>query len=176
MLTVLIGGARAGKTAQAERLVRTADVPVSYIATCPRIDGDDDLAARIERHRDDRPTEWNTVEEELHLADALGAAGTTAVIIDCLTTWVSNLVYAGKTDLDVLGESERSIAVVRGRAAPTVVVTNEVGQGIVPADAETRRYRDLLGRVNQQWVSAADHAYLMVAGRALDLRPIDELS
>jgi adenosyl cobinamide kinase/adenosyl cobinamide phosphate guanylyltransferase len=177
VLTVLIGGARAGKSAQAERIARNSgDDSVTFIATCPRLEGDDELAERIERHRSERPTEWATVEEEIDLAGALDRAGTSTAIIDCLTTWVANMLHHGHSDLDVLREAEDAIAVVRWRDASTVVVTNEVGQGIVPADADTRRYRDLLGRVNQQWVSVADRAYLMVSGRALELHPIEDTS
>ncbi len=171
MLTVIIGGARSGKSALAERLVARDDV--TFIATCPRIAGDDDLARRIEHHRADRPAHWATVEEELDLAGALDRARDRTAIVDCLTTWVANQLHHGHTEIDVLRESEDAVAVVRWRAEPTIVVTNEVGQGIVPADADTRGYRDLLGRVNQQWVGAADRAVLMVAGRALSLQPID---
>ena len=175
MRTVIIGGARAGKSAMAERLARGADRDVTFIATCPRIEGDEELARRIDRHRADRPAEWVTVEEELDLAGALDRAGDHTVIVDCLTTWIANLLHHGHRDIDVLRDAEDAIAVMRWRSQPTIVVTNEVGQGIVPADADTRRYRDLLGRVNQQWVSTADRAYLMVAGRALELHPIEEL-
>ncbi len=179
MLTVLLGGARSGKSSLAERLARRAadelDESVVFVATCPHIDGDDDLDERIRRHRAERPHEWTTIEEELDLAGALRAAARRPVVIDCLTTWVGNLLHHGCTEVEVLSVSEAAIAEVRARATPTIVVTNEVGAGIVPADAATRAYRDALGRVNQQWVSAADRALLLVAGRAVDLRPPDEL-
>jgi adenosyl cobinamide kinase/adenosyl cobinamide phosphate guanylyltransferase len=169
VLVVLVGGARSGKSAYAEELGRRHAGPVSYIATAPRIAGDDDLGARIARHRSDRPARWSTIEEELDLAGALRRAGDALAIVDCLTTWVGNLQYHGRTGTD------GAIALATARAATTVVVTNEVGMGIVPADALTREYRDLLGRVNQRWVAAADRAMLMIAGRALPLHQPDEL-
>lgn len=171
MLTVLLGGARSGKSALAERLARRAGDDVCFVATCPSIDGDADLADRIRRHRAERPPTWTTIEEEVDLAAAIRAAGGRALVVDCLTTWVGNLVHHGRTQAEVLGASEAAIAEVRARRATTIVVTNEVGAGIVPADPDTRAYRDALGRVNQQWVSAADRALLLVAGRAVDLRP-----
>jgi adenosylcobinamide kinase/adenosylcobinamide-phosphate guanylyltransferase len=179
MLTILLGGARSGKSSLAERLARRAadelDEPAVFIATCPRIPGDDDLDERIRRHRAERPADWLTIEEELDLAGALRTVGRRPVVIDCLTTWVGNLLQNHHTEVEVLSGSEAAVAEVRSRATPTIVVSNEVGAGIVPADAETRAYRDALGRVNQQWVSAADRALLLVAGRAIDLRPLDEL-
>lgn len=179
VLTVLLGGARSGKSSLAERLARRAEEEtrqgVVFIATCPRIDGDDDLDERIRRHRVERPRGWTTIEEELDLAGALRTAAARPVVIDCLTTWVGNLLHHGRSEVDVLGASEAAITEVRARPAQTIVVTNEVGAGIIPADAATRTYRDALGRVNQQWVSAADRAQLLVAGRAIDLRPADDL-
>jgi adenosyl cobinamide kinase/adenosyl cobinamide phosphate guanylyltransferase len=145
------------------------------IATAPRIEGDDDLDARIERHRADRPTEWVTIEEQLDLAGALERAGDAFAVVDCLTTWVGNMVHHGRSETDVIAACDAAIAVVTGRAATTVVVTNEVGMGIVPADELSRHYRDLLGRVNQKWVAVADRAMLMVAGRALPLHDPEEV-
>jgi len=171
MLTVLIGGARSGKSTCAERLAARGGGPVTYIATCPRIVDDADLAARIERHRADRPAHWETIESEIGLAVAIERASAPTVIVDCLTTWVGNLLHHGRTETEVLAASSEAIRAVGARDA--IVVTNEVGLGIVPAEAATRAYRDLLGRVNQQWVDASDRALLLVAGRALDLRSLD---
>jgi len=174
MLTFLVGGARSGKSALAERLAHRSEHPVVYVATAPRIAGDDDLDERIRRHRADRPADWTTIEEELDLAAAIDAAGDALVVVDCLTVWVGNLVHHGRDDADVLDASERALAAAL-RRVDAVVVANEVGFGIVPGDGLSRRYRDLLGRVNQQWAAAADRALLLVAGRALRLRDPDEL-
>ncbi len=177
MLTVLLGGARSGKSALAEQLARASTHAVVVVATGPTIEGDDDLAGRIARHRADRPAAWGTVEEQLDLAGAIAGCGDAFVIVDCLTTWVGNLQHHGRTESDVLAASDAALAVVGSRASQTVVVTNEVGHGIVPDNALAREYRDLLGRVNQRWVASADRAVLLVAGRALPLlEPGDLLS
>jgi adenosylcobinamide kinase/adenosylcobinamide-phosphate guanylyltransferase len=175
VLTVLLGGARSGKSAWAERLGRRAAGPVTYLATCPRIDGDADLAHRIDRHRADRPDAWVTIEEELDLAGAVRRTGPGLLVIDCLTVWVGNLQFHGRTEVDTLAASADALVAVRERDGDTVAVSNEVGLGIVPADADSRGYRDRLGRVNQEWAGAADRALFLVAGRALPLHHPDEI-
>jgi adenosylcobinamide kinase / adenosylcobinamide-phosphate guanylyltransferase len=172
---VVLGGARSGKSSHAESLARRHGGAVTYVATAPRIDGDDDLEARIARHRADRPAGWATIETELDLAGALADAGDTFVIADCLTTWTGNLLHHGRSEADALAACDDALAVASRRLATTVVVSNEVGMGIVPGDALSREYRDLLGRINQRWVAAADRAMLMVAGRALPLHHPDDL-
>jgi adenosyl cobinamide kinase/adenosyl cobinamide phosphate guanylyltransferase len=169
MLTVLLGGARSGKSTAAMRLAGRAGGAVCFIATSPHIDGDDDLDARIAAHRAERPTHWTTVEAEIELAAAVRAAGESLVIVDCLTVWLGNLVHHGYDDDAIAAASDDALRAVLDRQAESIVVTNEVGLGIVPADAMSRRYRDLLGRINQQWVAAGDHAHLLIAGRALPL-------
>lgn len=165
-LTFLVGGARSGKSALAVALAATWQGPVTVIATGEP--GDDEMAERIRLHRAQRPKEWTTVEEPLELESALAAvpAGA-AVIVDCLSFWVANLLERGD---DVETCSERAIASARTRSAPMVVVSNEVGLGVVPVSELGRRYRDVLGRVNQQWAAAADEAALVVAGRKLRLQ------
>lgn len=174
MLTVLLGGARSGKSSLAERLAATGDDAVTYLATCPRIEGDAELTERIETHRSDRPRGWTTVEEERDVGHAIEGVREGTLIVDCLTTWVSNLQYAGDTDQDILRMSEEGVEAARRRSGHTIVISNEVGLGIVPVDRSVRSYRDLLGRVNQQWVSAADRALLLVAGRGIPLHPIED--
>lgn len=175
MLTLILGGARSGKSSLAEDVGRRSGGRVTFVATCPRIAGDDELAARIERHRADRPAEWTTIEEELDLAAAIDAAGDGVLIVDCLTLWVGNLQHHGRSPDDVAAASRAAIDRVRRRSGDTVVVSNEVGLGIVPADAGTREYRDLLGHVNRDWATAADQALFLIAGRALPLHRPDEL-
>jgi adenosyl cobinamide kinase/adenosyl cobinamide phosphate guanylyltransferase len=167
-LTVLLGGARSGKSALAQRLAGRWDGPVTVVATGQARDAE--MAERIARHRAARPAGWETVEEPLELAAALAACGRdTLVVVDCLTLWVSNLLEQGLTDAEVGARAGTAAAVAAGRTAPTVAVSNEVGSGIVPAEPLARRYRDLLGQVNAVWVAAADRALLLVAGRALPL-------
>lgn len=175
MLTVLLGGARSGKSALALDLALAWNGAIAFIATCPHIDGDVELAARITDHRAERPDGWTTIEEEHDLAGALGAAGGAFAVVDCLTLWVANLQHRGATAADVERAAEAAIDAARDRAAPTVVVSNEVGLGIVPADALSREFRDVLGRVNQRWIAAADRALLLVAGKALPLHDPREL-
>jgi adenosylcobinamide kinase/adenosylcobinamide-phosphate guanylyltransferase len=167
-LTLLLGGARSGKSALAQRLAGRWDGPVTVVVTGQARDAE--MAERIARHRAARPAGWETVEEPLELAAALAAASTdTCVVVDCLTLWVSNLLERGLTDAGVEARARAAAATAAARAAATVAVSNEVGSGIVPAEPLARRYRDLLGQVNAVWVAAADRALLLVAGRALPL-------
>ncbi|HYN18291.1 MAG TPA: bifunctional adenosylcobinamide kinase/adenosylcobinamide-phosphate guanylyltransferase [Actinomycetes bacterium] len=167
-LTLLLGGARSGKSALAVRLAAAWDGPVAVVVTGQA--GDAEMAERIRRHRAGRPAGWRTVEEPLDLEAAIARAPEDAlVLLDCLTLWVSNLMEQGLTDEQVGQRARSAAAIAAARAAPTVVVSNEVGAGIVPADALSRRYRDLLGQVNAAWAAAADQALLLVAGRAVPL-------
>jgi adenosylcobinamide kinase/adenosylcobinamide-phosphate guanylyltransferase len=166
-LAVLIGGARSGKSALAlERAASAEDVV--FIATGEA--RDEEMAARIERHRRERPGHWTTVEEPLHLCEALGSAQPGAcLVVDCLTLWVANLVEAERTDEEIEAEATEAARVAAARPGATLVVTNEVGLGVVPDTPLGRRYRDLLGRVNAAFASAADEALFVLAGRAIPL-------
>lgn len=176
MLTVVTGGARSGKSTVALQLAVRSGAAVAFVATCPRIDGDEELAERIRNHRVERPSGWKTIEEEHDLASAVAVAdGSMTVVIDCLTLWVSNLLHRGDGADAVDHACRNAIEVVTSRSGLTIAVTNEVGLGIVPADSSVRTYRDALGRVNQAWVSAADHALFLVAGRAIPLHDPFEL-
>lgn len=169
MLTILLGGARSGKSTAALRIAARSSADVCFVATSPRIPGDDDLGARIDAHAAERPAGWRTIEAEIDLADAITDAGDAHVVVDCLTVWLGNLMHHGRTDGEILSASNAALEIATKRTHDTTVVTNEVGWGIVPADPTTRRYRDLLGRVNQEWVGASDRALLLVAGRVLPL-------
>jgi adenosylcobinamide kinase / adenosylcobinamide-phosphate guanylyltransferase len=165
-LTFLLGGARSGKSALAIRLAGQANGAVTFIGTGEA--RDEEMEARIRQHRSERPAGWTTVEEPIELAAALeGVAADAAVVVDCLSLWVANLLERGE---DIEARSARAVAVAQRRAGPTIVVSNEVGLGIVPASELARRYRDVLGRVNAQWAAAADEAALVVAGRRLQLQ------
>ena len=162
-LTFLLGGARSGKSALALELASQWAGPVIFIATGEA--GDDEMAERIRRHRQERPAEWTTVEEPVELASALEEAPTGAgVVVDCLSLWVANIL-----EDDVDARNQQALAAA-GRRERTIVVSNEVGLGVVPASELGRRYRDVLGRVNAQWAAAADEAVLVVAGKMLRLR------
>lgn len=173
-LFVLIGGARSAKSSLAVEWARRTGEPVTYVATAPRpedaTEPDADMATRVDRHRLERPTDWSTIEETLDLADALDAAGDTPVIIDCLTLWTSNLMWVGRSDADIDAIATRTAAHAAGYGRPVLAITNEVGLGVHPETELGRRYRDVLGRVNQRWVAASERAVMLVAGRAMELR------
>jgi len=168
-LTLLLGGARSGKSVLAVRAAGAWAGPVEVVVTAEARDAE--MAARIERHRAARPAGWRTVEAPVELEAALrDAAAGALVIVDCLTLWVSNLMELGLDDAEVERRAAEVAALAASRAAPTLAISNEVGSGIVPAQALARRYRDLLGQVNATWAAAAEQALLLVAGRALPLR------
>jgi adenosylcobinamide kinase / adenosylcobinamide-phosphate guanylyltransferase len=167
-LTFLLGGARSGKSALAVELGRRHEGPVVFVATCA-VGDDEDLAARIEQHRAARP-DWPTIEEPVELATAVEKADRGAlVIVDCLTLWISNLMLRGDDEPEVTGAAGAFAGALLDRRGPAVVVSNEVGLGVHPEGELGRRYRDLLGRVNQILAVAADTTLLVVAGRALRL-------
>lgn len=173
-LTLLIGGAASGKSSFASRMARSWKGPVSFIATAQPLD--EEMTEKIGRHRSVRPSEWKTVEEPLDLESALSNVPPDSfVIVDCLTLWLSNLMETGLTDDEIDSRSLKAASAASGKVAPTVVVTNEVGSGIVPANALARRYRELLGRMNSQWAEVADKSLLLVAGRAVSLQSLEEV-
>jgi adenosyl cobinamide kinase/adenosyl cobinamide phosphate guanylyltransferase len=166
---LLLGGARSGKSALADRMGRGAEMPVTFIATATR--GDGEMAARIDRHRASRPPDWTTVEAPLDLQAAVRAADRSSfLVIDCLTLWVSNMMEAGRGSEEVVRVSDALAEELRSRHG--VVVSNEVGLGIVPANELARSFRDVLGAVNAKFASCAERSFLMVAGRALELKSI----
>lgn len=165
-LTLLIGGARSGKSLHAETLIGRLAPPWFYVATAEALDGE--MRERIEEHRSRRGSDWQTVEAPLDLAGALGSLPDGApVLVDCLTLWLSNQLLA-ETDLDVA--SQTLVKALAARRGPTFVVTNEVGQGIVPGDALSRLFRDAAGRLNQSVASIAGSVILMVAGLPLQVK------
>lgn len=173
-LTVLLGGARSGKSSLAVDIGLRFDGPVTYIATAPALD--DDMAERIERHVAERPPEWTTIEERTDLVGALDAAGGSLAIIDCLTLWTSNMMWEGRSDTEIQDRALRSARHAAARSAPVVVVSNEVGLGVHPETDLGQRYRDVLGWVNQAWVGESTRSLFLVAGRALALHdPFDHL-
>jgi adenosyl cobinamide kinase/adenosyl cobinamide phosphate guanylyltransferase len=166
-LIVLIGGARSGKSALALRIAERAAASVVFIATGEA--GDDEMADRIARHRQERPPEWTTVEEPVELGRSIAELpdGATA-IVDCLSLWVANLIETTPA-AEIEAASAAAAQLAAARAGLTIAVTNEVGLGIVPDNALARTYRDVLGRVNAGWLDAAREGYFVVAGRILPL-------
>lgn len=191
-LTLLVGGARSGKSSLAVELGRRFDAGVDrpesgaapatladlvggvvYIATATS--GDDDMSDRIERHRAERPSHWWTVEETHDLGTALASVPSSCMaIIDCLTMWTTNLLLDGEPDSSVEIAARAIAAQAASRPGPTIAISNEVGLGIHPASELGRHFRDLHGRINQLWSAAAQTTLFVVAGRALPLmHPVD---
>ncbi|AWT37646.1 adenosylcobinamide kinase/adenosylcobinamide phosphate guanyltransferase [Deinococcus arenae] len=165
-LVFVTGGARSGKSSFAEARAAQVGAPVTYVATAQAFD--DEMTARIVRHRADRPARWVTREEPLHVPAVVREVQGT-VLLDCLSLWVSNLMLADWTDDAVLAAADDLLRAASDRGGVTVLVTNEVGFGIVPDNALARRFRDLLGWVNQRAAAASDEAWLIVSGRPLRL-------
>jgi adenosylcobinamide kinase/adenosylcobinamide-phosphate guanylyltransferase len=173
-LTLLIGGARSGKSALAVRRARAHGGPVSFVATAQA--GDGEMTERIALHRAEREPGWATLEEPIELGGALAGTPPGAfVIVDCLSLWIANLLVRGDDDAAIERLTAEAAALAAERGAPTIAVSNEVGMGVVPASESGRRYRDLLGRANATWAALADEALLVIAGRTLTLEALDGL-
>lgn len=165
-LSLVIGGARSGKSGLAERLVTGSGRVRRYIATAQA--WDDEMRDRIARHRTDRGAGWTTVEAPLDLCGALALARPDeAVLVDCATLWLSNHLLAGN---DLVAESSHLISALSTCAAPVVVVSNEVGWGIVPDNALARAFRDAQGRLNQQIAAGAGLVVGVMAGLPMVLK------
>jgi adenosyl cobinamide kinase/adenosyl cobinamide phosphate guanylyltransferase len=173
-LLLLTGGARSGKSRLAAEIAGEWSGPVAVIATGEA--RDDEMAERIRMHRARRPQSWATIEEPVDLEAALRAVPDEALaVVDCLTLWVSNLVEKGLRDDEIEARARSAARLAAARGGDTVVVTNEVGSGIVPANALARRFRDLLGNVNSIWVEHSDRCALVVAGQLLPLSGLSEI-
>jgi adenosylcobinamide kinase/adenosylcobinamide-phosphate guanylyltransferase len=172
-LILLLGGARAGKSSFALQLAEEyGKGEVCLIATAQALDTD--MSERIARHRAERPAHWRTIEEPYQLDEALRQTGAAAavVIVDCLTLFVSNWLLREDQCEPVVRQMTRDfLEEVRSRQQTIICVSNEVGLGIVPETRLGRVFRDLLGRVNQDFAAAADEVYLLVAGLKLRLKP-----
>jgi len=163
-LTFILGGARSGKSRRAEALVTALPPPWTYIATAEAFDAE--MATRIAEHRARRAAGWETLDAPRDLPEALARAHP-PVLVDCLTLWLSNLMLA-EADLTAAGDALE--AELRAHPGPVVLVSNEVGAGIVPATSLGRRFRDAQGVLNQRMAALADHVELVVAGLPLRLK------
>jgi adenosylcobinamide kinase/adenosylcobinamide-phosphate guanylyltransferase len=164
-LTLVLGGARSGKSRHAEALVEAEPAPWTYIATAQGYD--DEMRARIAAHRERRSEDWRTVDAPLELANAIADADGGPVLVDCLTLWLTNVMLAER---DTQAERAALIATCRTVAGPLVLVSNEVGLGIVPDNPLARRFRDEAGRLHQELAARADSVILMVAGIPMQVK------
>jgi adenosyl cobinamide kinase/adenosyl cobinamide phosphate guanylyltransferase len=164
-LTLVLGGARSGKSRYAESVIAALPPPWIYVATAAA--GDEEMAERIARHRARRGADWRVVETPHGVAAALQKSGTTPVLVDCLTLWLSNLMLAG---IDIDAETAHLEKALAAATAPVVLVANEVGSGIVPDNPLGRRFRDAQGILNQRIAARADRVVLVVAGLPMALK------
>lgn len=175
------GGARSGKSAFAQNLAESVPGKKIFVATCPSPDGADaEMAERVARHQRDRQRrEWLTIEEERDLKTVLEEhEESRAMLIDCLSLWVSNLLHTGMdtSEDEMIRLSEELVTASRSREGTVIFVTNEVGCGIVPENAMARKFRDLLGRCNQTIARGADEVIFFSCGLPLYLKKEDSRS
>ena len=161
-ITLVLGGARSGKTAHALTL---ATAPRTYVATA--VAGDDEMQARIAAHQAERGADWRLIEAPINLAGALASVSAGTAVVDCLTLWLSNLMADGR---DVDAETDALIAAAAASRADIVFVSNEIGMGLVPMEALTRQFRDAQGRLNQRMAASADSVAFVAAGLPLRLK------
>jgi adenosylcobinamide kinase / adenosylcobinamide-phosphate guanylyltransferase len=162
------GGARSGKSTFALELARATREPVSFIATAQAFDAE--MSQRIARHRLERPKDWTTIEAPIDVKIALENTETRVVILDCLSLLISNLMLEGQSELEILERIGETLETTSIKAKMLVVVSNEVGSGVVPEYPLGRLFRDVLGRANQTVAAASSEAFLLVAGLALRLK------
>ncbi|HEY7699591.1 MAG TPA: bifunctional adenosylcobinamide kinase/adenosylcobinamide-phosphate guanylyltransferase [Vicinamibacteria bacterium] len=175
MLTLVLGGARSGKSRYSQSLAAAAGGPVLFIATASSLTPDEDpeMAARIARHQADRPAHWKTLETPLGVVDAVRSAHT-RILVDCVTLWISNLLHEHRTlerasrEKRIVGEVEALAAVLREKES--IAVSNQVGEGIVPETPLAREFRDLQGQANQILAREASRVVLLVAGIPVTLK------
>ncbi|HWY72420.1 MAG TPA: bifunctional adenosylcobinamide kinase/adenosylcobinamide-phosphate guanylyltransferase [Burkholderiaceae bacterium] len=181
MAELIIGGARSGKSALAALRAGQSGLAVIYLATARAEDAE--MAQRVAHHRQQRPVQWTSIEEPLQLAAALRrhAAADTCVLVDCLTLWLSNLFFAGRAAAQVeagqpvdcpllAGQTAALLECLAGLPGRVILVSNEVGCGIVPANALARVFADEHGRLNQKVAAACDRVTLTAAGLPLELK------
>jgi adenosylcobinamide kinase/adenosylcobinamide-phosphate guanylyltransferase len=176
-LILLLGGARGGKSAYALKLARDRERAsgdeVCFIATAQGLD--EEMTARISRHRAERPSHWPTIEEPCQIDEALRQASAGIVIVDCLTLFVSNWLMRHEEEHEceqfVRRITRSFLALARARQQTIICISNEVGLGVVPDTRLGRVFQDLLGRVNQDCAAAADEVHLLIAGLPLQLKP-----
>jgi adenosylcobinamide kinase/adenosylcobinamide-phosphate guanylyltransferase len=164
-IVLLLGGARSGKSRIAQTRAEALPGELAYIATGEARDAE--MAERIARHRADRGARWRTVEAPIDLPEAIRRENERVLLVDCLTLWLSNLMLG---EHDIAAATDRLLAALDRASGTVLLVSNEVGMGIVPENALARRFRDEAGRLNQRVAAAADEVLLVAAGLALRMK------
>ena len=171
----ITGGARSGKSGFAEKLAGSVGEQLCYLATAQMLDGE--MEERIRRHQKRRGTGWRTVEEPIHLSQALARCDGQyqAILVDCITLWLSNLFFkyeeSGEDiEASILEDVQRLKTTLHGMVTPVILVSNEVGMGIVPDNALARLFRDIAGKVNQTLAVNANEAHVVISGIPLKLK------
>lgn len=171
----ITGGARSGKSTFAEKRAREFGSSLGYLATAQTLDSEMD--ERVRRHRERRGAEWDTIEEPIHLSEALARCDGQyqAILVDCLTLWLSNLLLkyedaAENCEERMHEDLQRLKSTLQGMVTPVILVSNEVGMGIVPDNTLARMFRDIAGTANQTMAAAADEVHVVISGLPLKLK------
>ena len=174
-VTLYTGGCRSGKSSLALEMAREISGNVCFIATC--VPQDDEMRLRVKRHQQERPSSWKLIEEPLELAEAISNVDSSAypvILVDCLTLWICNLMCQEKNSLvtedEMAAEAEKLVDSAKQYAGEVIFVSNEVGMGIIPANAMSRNYADLAGRCNQVIAKGADKVIFVSCGIGITLK------
>jgi adenosylcobinamide kinase / adenosylcobinamide-phosphate guanylyltransferase len=166
----VLGGSRSGKSRRAESLAKASGQSVAYIATYAPDPADEEMQQRVRRHRERRPSDWETIENRFDLGNVVRESKDVLFLLDCLTLWLSFHLTAGRSSEQILKELEETLLLIRELECRIIIVSNEVGAGIVPLAPESRAFRDLSGLANQLVAHHASTVELMVAGLPLVLK------
>ena len=171
----ITGGARSGKSGFAEKLAGHFGEQLCYLATARTLD--DEMAERVRRHRERRGVQWQTIEEPVHLSECLARSDGQyqVVLVDCITLWLSNLLLKYEqsgvdVEVRIFEDVQRLITTLHGMVTPVIMVSNEVGMGIVPENRLARLFRDIAGRANQALAAVADEVHVVISGMPLKLK------
>jgi adenosylcobinamide kinase / adenosylcobinamide-phosphate guanylyltransferase len=169
-ITLILGGSRSGKSRRAESLAGRQTMPVTYVATCATALMDDEMRRRVQRHRQHRPADWLTIENRFDLPELIAENDGALLLIDCLTLWLSHGWISCPDEARILAELDRALQTATARNRTLILVSNELGMGLVPADVQSRGFRDLCGRANQVAAVYAARVEFMIAGLPLVLK------
>lgn len=167
---LILGGSGSGKSSYAENLARDSKKQVAYVATCATAGVDSEMRERIEQHQSRRPKEWITIENRFDLKNIAHEYSKNLILLDCLTLWLSYRLGENQAFDEILKELEAAINELRKLNSHAIIVSNELGLGLVPIGAENRKFRDLCGRANQLVAAQADRVDFMVAGLPLAMK------